>query len=271
MDMRMPRMSGLAACRELKRSHATRLIPVVLMTGFPDRQNRIEAIEVGADDFLTKPIDFQELQARARSLVRLKRYTDDLESADGVIMSLALTVEARDPYTDGHCQRLASYAVALGRRLQLPDDDLRALRRGGFLHDLGKIAVSDTILQKAGPLTSDEFGVMKQHPLLGEHLCGNLRALHRVRPIVRHHHEHLDGSGYPDRLRGDAIPLLAQILGIVDVYDVMTTERPYRTAVAPERVREELVDQVRRGWRSQALVEAFLGVLEGQSPDPLAA
>jgi putative two-component system response regulator len=259
MDVRMPKRTGFEACEQLKRDSATRLIPVVLMTGSAEREDRIRAIEVGADDFLTKPIDDQELRARVRSLIRFKRYTDDLDSAEAVIFSLALTVEARDAYTNGHCQRLAAYAEGLGGRLHLPDEDLAALHRGAYLHDIGKIAIADAILMKPGPLSPEEFKKIKEHPVIGDRLCGNLRALHRVRPIVRHHHERLDGTGYPDGLHGDAIPLLAQITGIVDVYDALTTQRPYKPAFSAEVAFDTLREDVRRGWRRQDLVDLFVG------------
>jgi len=257
-DVRMPKRNGFDLCRELKQNPATRLTPVVLMTGAAEREDRIRAIEAGADDLLAKPIDEQELIARVRSLVRLKRYTDDLDSAEEVILSLALTVEARDPYTDGHCQRLASYAVTLGQRLQLGHEDLEALRRGGYIHDIGKIAIPDSILLKAGPLTSQEFETMKTHPVIGDRLCGRLRALHRVRPIVRYHHERLDGTGYPDGLRGDAIPLLAQITAIADVYDAITTARTYKAAQPPEVAYEALITEAHKGWKRRDLVDLFV-------------
>jgi putative two-component system response regulator len=258
MDVRMPQCDGFEACRRLKQDPATRLIPVVLMTGSVERDDRIRAIEAGADDFLTKPVDEPELRARVRSLVRLKKYTDDLDSAESVILSLALTVEARDPYTQGHCERLASYAVTLGQRLGLPEEDLAALHRGGYLHDIGKIAIPDAILMKPGPLTDAEFAQMKQHPVIGDRLCGNLRALHHVRPIVRYHHERLDGSGYPEGLSGDDVPVLAQIIAIVDVFDALTTPRPYASMRTHDAAHEELRREARRGWRDARLVEEFI-------------
>jgi putative two-component system response regulator len=203
-------------------------------------------------------VDESELTARVRSLIRLKRYTDDLDSAESVILSLARTVEARDPCTEGHCERLSRYAVTLGRRLRLADEDVAALHRGGYLHDLGKIAIPDAILTKPGPLTPAEYEAMKRHAAIGETLCGNLRALTRVRPIVRHHHEKLDGSGYPDGLKGGAIPLLAQVIGVVDVFDALTTWRAYKSAVPAESALLQLDREVRQGWRSRALVDELI-------------
>jgi putative two-component system response regulator len=258
LDVRMPGRDGFDVCRELKRHPATRLTPVVLITGEHSDEDRLRAIEAGADDFLTKPVNNQELRARVRSLTRLKQYTDDLGSAESVILSLGQTVEVRDPYTKGHCQRLAQYAVSLGRALQLDEEDLGALYRGGYLHDLGKVAVPDAILLKPGPLTKDEFAAMKQHTVVGEQLCGDLKALRNVRPIVRHHHERLDGSGYPDGLSGDDVPVLAQIMSVVDVYDAITTDRPYHAARGDETAFEQLEDEVRRGWKDAGLVNAFI-------------
>lgn len=257
-DLQLPGIDGFEVCRRIKRGVATRLIPVVLITGLDARQHRLEGIVAGADDFLSKPYDVQELKARVQSLLRLKRYTDDLESAESVILSLAMTVEARDRYTQGHCERLAHYACLLGEAVGCRDDELRALRLGGYLHDVGKIAVPDAVLQKPGALTESEYDVIKQHPIVGERLCGSLRSLAPVRPIVRHHHERLDGLGYPDRLQGDDVPLLAQIVGIVDVYDALTTARPYRGAMSDTEAFAELRREAAEGLRQRELVEAFI-------------
>jgi putative two-component system response regulator len=263
LDVMMPDLDGFETCRLLKSRGATRLIPIVLVTALRDPSDRIRGIDAGADDFISKPFNPHELRARVRSLVRIKRYTDDLESADAMILSLAMTIEARDLMTDGHCQRLAAYANALGARIGLPENDLGALRRGGFLHDIGKIGIPDAILMKAGPLTADEYALMQTHTVIGDRLCGELRSLRAVRPIVRSHHERLDGSGYPDHLRGDAIPLLAHIMGIVDVFDAITTDRPYRRAATATQACEELVREAKRGKHGVDLVSAFVGLVEG--------
>jgi putative two-component system response regulator len=257
-DIRMPNRDGFDLCRELKASPGTRLMPVVLMTGMEEATDRIRAIEAGANDLLSKPIDQPELKARVRSLMQLKHFTDDLDSAEAVLRNLALWIEARDSYTEGHCDRLGRYATDLGRTLQLSEDDLMTLSRGGYFHDIGKIALPDSILLKPGPLTPEEYEKMKEHPVIGDKLCGDLRALHHVRPIVRHHHERQDGSGYPDGLAGDAIPLLAQIISIVDVFDALTTTRPYHRALPVEEGLEELRKEARSGRHRMELVEAFV-------------
>lgn len=258
LDVMLPGINGFEICRRLKEQALTRLIPVVLLTSLDAPQHKIEGITAGADDFLTKPIQFAELIARAASLVKLKRYTDDLESAESVIRSLALTIEARDPYTQGHCQRLAAYSLAVGRALTLDADDLATLERGAYLHDVGKIGVADAVLLKQTRLDAQEYAEMQQHTIIGERLCGELRSLRGVRAIVRHHHERLDGTGYPDGLRGDAIPLTAQIVGVVDAYDAMTTTRPYRQALGEEKACAELRADASRGVLNAEIVRVFL-------------
>lgn len=264
LDVQMPGLDGFEVCRRIKTDPTTRLIPVVLITGLSDQRSRIEGIEAGADDFVNKPFDADELRARIRSLVRLKQFTDDLDSAESVILSLALTVEARDACTSGHCQRLAQYATMLGSALKLSDEELAALHRGGYLHDVGKIGIPDAVLLKPHKLTEAEFTQMKTHTIIGETLCGPLRSLALVRPIVRHHHERLDGSGYPDRLSGNEIPLLAQIVGIVDAFDAITTNRPYRRAQPQRFAFEELRADAARGLCSRDLVERFIETIEQQ-------
>ena len=254
MDVIMPTLDGFETCRRLKSDPATRLVPVVLITALQGTRERVRGLEVGADDFLSRPLHTAELTARVKSLLRIKRFTDELDSAESVILSLALTIEARDSKTDGHCQRLARYAVTLGRELGLNDDDLGALVKGGYLHDIGKVGIPDAILNKPSGLSPDEWEVMRKHPVIGDKLCGELRSLRRVRPIVRHHHERLDGSGYPDGLRGQAIPLLAQVLSAVDVFDALTTIRPYKAALPLEEAFEILNGEVRRGWRNPEIV-----------------
>ena len=272
LDVMMPLMNGFETCEAIKRQASTRLIPVVLVTALQEIEAKIKGLEVGADDFLTRPVNAPELHARVRSLLRLRHYISDLDSADAVIRSLAMTIEARDGYTNGHCQRLAAYAAALGRELGLGEDDLAALEAGGYLHDIGKVGVPDAILLKRGQLTSEEADLMKRHPIIGDRLCGELRVLSRVRPIVRHHHERLDGSGYPDGRAGDAIPLLAQIVGIVDVFDALTTDRPYRAATTPDVACKMLEDEVVRAWRRRDLVGTFTSIVrEGRVAVPVGA
>ncbi|HEY7501772.1 MAG TPA: HD domain-containing phosphohydrolase [Vicinamibacterales bacterium] len=262
LDVNMPGLNGIEVCRHLKQDPANRLTPVVLVTGMAQREKRIEGLEAGADDFLSKPVDAQELLARVRTLIRLKRYTDDLDSAASLVIALALLVEARDGNTEGHCHRMANYATALGRALDLGEADLQALHRGGFLHDIGMLAIPDAVLKKQGPLDPDEFELMKTHTTVGDSLCSTLRSLEPVRPIIRHHHERLDGSGYPDGLTGDDVPLIAQIIGVVDVYDAVTTRRPYQGPHSSQEAIDILRGQVVRGWRRKDLIDVFADLVE---------
>ena len=277
LDVTMPGIDGIEVCRRLKSDPETRLIPVVLLTGLTASHDRLRGIEAGADDFLSKPPVMVELEARVRSLTRLKRYTDELDSAESVILSLGLVIEARDPNTDGHCQRLAMYSTALGVRLGLADDQLVALNRGGFLHDVGKVGIPDAVLLKAGRLTAAEYALMQEHTVIGDRLCSELRLLDEVRPIVRHHHERPDGTGYPDRLKGDAIPLLARILSVVDVYDALTTNRPYRQAITTDQAVGKLREDAAKGWLFEAIVEEFASFTSQEDfrqlklPDPVRA
>jgi putative two-component system response regulator len=266
VDLMVPRGHGYDLCRRLKEQSATRFVPVVIVTAQSDRRDRLKGIEAGCDDFLIKPFDSAELHARIQSLVRLKRYTDELESAEAVILGMGATIEARDPTTNGHCQRLAHYATRLGKALSLDDTDLAALERGGFLHDIGKIAVPDAVLLKGGQLDPHESRVMRKHPIVGDSLCTGLRSLAKVRPIVRHHHERLDGTGYPDGLHNGEVPLLAQIVGVVDVFDALTTERPYRAARPADEAFEVLSEEASRGWRDRVLVDAFIDLLTPHTP-----
>ena len=268
LDVMMPSPNGFDVCRVLKADAATRLIPVVLNTALQASEDRIKGFNAGADDFISKPFNAHELRARVRSLLRVKRYTDDLDSAESVILSLALTIEARDRCTEGHCDRLSRYGAALGRLIGLGETEIGVLARAGILHDIGKVGIPDAILLKPDRLTRAEYAVMQQHTVIGDRLCGELRSLRLVRPIVRHHHERLDGSGYPDGLRGDAIPLFAQIIAVVDVYDALTTARPYKPAMPMARALEELTLEADRGWHQRDLVDAFASIASTETSRP---
>jgi cyclic di-GMP phosphodiesterase len=250
-DVRMPGKSGYEFCRELKSDPATRLIPFVLITGLTDSSDKVRGIEAGADDFLNKPVLAEELTARVKSLLRVKEFTDELETADSVLCTLGLSVESRDPYTEGHCERLAVRAAAL--------------RRGGYLHDLGKIAVPDAILKKGSDLTLQEWEIMKQHPVTGETICKPLKSLRLVLPIIRHHHEHADGSGYPDGMQAGEIPLLPRVLQVVDVYDALRTARPYKPALAHDQAAQTMREEARQGLWDAELVNEFFSMVEERS------
>jgi len=257
LDIMMPKLNGFQVCERLKNDPDTMLTPVIIVTSSSSMDNRVRGIEAGADDFLVKPFERVELTARVRSLLRLKRYTDELERAETVLFALARAIEGKDPYTKGHCERLSSYSVKLARRLGRPDADIEALRQGGIVHDIGKVAVPEAILLKPGRLSEEEMAVMREHPVVGESICCNLRSFRDVIPIIRHHHEKCNGTGYPDGLEGEAIPITARILQVVDVYDSLTTERPYKPAFSIEKTLGIMREEVEKGWWDPEIFSVF--------------
>lgn len=257
LDVMMPGMDGFEVCRRLKQDEQTRLIPIVFVTALNDRRARLRGIEAGGDDFLTKPFDQLELSARVKSLIRQKRLNEDLDHAGQVLFSIARTVESRDPNTGDHCERLVLRGKAFGEFLNLSRTDVRDLMWGGYLHDIGKVGIPDEVLLKQGKLTDEEWYIMRQHVSIGERICQPLRTMRGVVPIIRHHHERWDGSGYPDNLVGDQIPYLAQVFQIIDIYDALTNDRPYKTAFSEEQSLAILHEETAKGWRSPMLVEQF--------------
>jgi putative two-component system response regulator len=266
LDVVMPRPTGFEICQAMKAKPEIRLIPVILLTSLNSDSDRIHGIMCGADDFLNKPFNKHELLARVHSLLRLKQFTDELDNAETVLFSLALTIEAKDPYTEGHCDRLSKYSISLGEKLGLPEDLSVALRRGGLIHDIGKLAVPEHILLKPGPLTPEERKIMEQHTVIGERICAPLRSFRHVLPIIRHHHEKQDGSGYPDGLKGAQVPLTARILQITDIYDALTTDRPYRKALPFEKAIAIMREEVKRGWWDGSILDEFEAVVHGYGP-----
>ena len=257
LDVMMPGMDGFEVCRHLKQDEQTRLTPIVFVTALDDRRSRLRGIEAGGDDFLTKPFDQLELSARVKSLIRQKRLNEDLDHAEQVLFSIARTVESRDPNTGDHCERLVSRGQSFGEFLGLSRSEIRDLMWGGYLHDIGKVGIPDSVLLKPGKLTPEEWQIMQQHVLIGETICQPLRTMRGVVPIIRHHHERWDGSGYPDGLVGDQIPYLAQVFQIIDIYDALTSERPYKKAMSADEALSILEEETAKGWRNPMLFERF--------------
>lgn len=265
-DVHMQGMSGVELCACIKGEPRWQLTPIVLLTAQADLESRVAGLAAGADDFFAKPVEFAELRTRVAVLLRGKDLLDQLEHSENVITTLGTTIEARDPYTAGHCQRLAQYATALGHALGVDAAMLKALWLGGFLHDLGKVAVPDRILLKPGGLNVDERSTIQIHPVVGAQMVESMRTLAGVRPLIRHHHERYDGSGYPDGLRGEAIPLGARIMAVVDVYDALHTERPYKAAMSPAQAVAILLRETEAGAWDPYIVTTFIGVLGTLGP-----
>jgi putative two-component system response regulator len=261
LDVGLPGVDGIALCRKIRGLAETRRLPVIFLTGNDEEAVIERAMAAGGDDYVLKPFRRRELLARVHAAIERFRAIRDLDDAESVLMSLARAVEAKDEATADHCDRLSRMAVALGRRLGLSDPDLDALRKGGILHDIGKIGVPDAILLKPGPLTSVERTIMKTHAVIGANLVAPLRTMGRTVEIVRHHHERFDGTGYPDGIKGDAIPRLARVFQVCDIFDALTTERPYKRAMTPGAALRILREETDRGWSDREAVAAFASML----------
>lgn len=261
IDVAAQELGAVEFCRMLKKASATQFLPVFVMTACDDLENEVLAIEAGADEFLVAPLRPRAFLARVQASLRHKAMIDSLDDSETVLFSLAQSVEERDRDLGQHCQRLALMAAAMGLALDLPPSDILALQRGGYLHDVGKVAIPDHILFKPGALTPEEWEIMKTHAERGERICSSMRSLAPVLPIIRHHHERWDGTGYPDGLKGEEIPLLARILQLADIYDALTTARPYKRALSPDDALNVLREEVAKGWRDPRLVETFSDIL----------
>lgn len=267
LDLDLPSMRGDEVCRRLKRDPATRWIPIVMVTAMADSGNKIAAWDNGADEFLTKPFHMVEVVARCRSLLRIRRLIEERDSAEAVVFALARAVEAKSPFTHGHSARVLRFCLALASAVGVDGRDRDLLRKGSLLHDIGKISIPDAILNKPGSLTDGEYDVIKQHPDQGAHIVEPLVSMRDAIPLIRWHHERLDGLGYPDGLRGDEIPLLVRILSVCDVYDSLASDRPYRSSIPHHVCLEILRDNALGGGLDPELVAMFarLGL---ESPRP---
>ncbi|QEG38576.1 HD domain-containing phosphohydrolase [Roseimaritima ulvae] len=269
LDARLPGIDGLEVCRRLKADMQFRTIPVVILTTSSNGEDVTEAVEAGADEFLSKPINRAELTVRLRSITRMHSHNAEMIGAESVAMALARAVACKDGYSSGHVEQVANYAVDFGKFLGFDSAELKSLRYGAILHNVGKIAIPDSILEKTGPLTPRERALFHQHPRVGCDICAPLKPLKSVLPTIRHHKEHYDGTGYPDGLRGDEIPLNAQIVGIVDVYSALTNDRPFRRAKSHQEALEILRERAVNGTHNPKLVEQFISSHDSPATDLL--
>lgn len=262
LDLMMPKISGYEVCRSIKQNRDTQFIPVIVITALQELDDKLKAIELGADDFLVKPFNKLELITRIKSLLRMKELHDDLDHSENILFSLAEALEAKDIYTRGHSERVAKYSIELAKRLGFSPREIEVVRKGGLLHDIGKIGVREDILLKPGRLTDEEMAHVKSHPQRGFDICQSLKSLENALPCIRSHHERYDGGGYPDNLKNDHIPMFGQILAVADSYDAMTTDRPYRKALPKETAIKILEDEINSGQWNPDIVRIFLQILQ---------
>lgn len=261
LDRHMPQVNGDEVCRRLRQELGDAMLPVIMITSDCRRDDLSSALKAGATDFIHKPFHPVEYLARVESALEHKRLIRQLDHAESALFALARMVEAKDENTGDHCSRLAHHALVFGQHLGLSRDELEALRRGGVLHDIGKLSIPDSILLKPGQLTPDEWILMQEHTVIGAQLCSSLKSMSLTVPIIRSHHERWDGSGYPDRLKGTDIPLLARVFQIIDIYDALTYARPYKPALNMEDVIRIFEEECRQGWRDPELCGEFLSLL----------
>lgn len=264
LDTTLPGTDGYVVCRQLKQNKLTDRVPIILLADHATSTDRSKGLQAGADDVLGKPFHRLELLLRVSSLLKIKSLHDQLDEVENVILALSRIMEARDQYTQAHTERVAEYAVSLGDDIGLSDEDQRLIYRAALLHDIGKVGISELILNKPGALTPEETRIMREQSVLSAEICSPLRSTPQIVPIIRHIHEHYDGTGYPDHLVGEQIPLGARILGIADAYDAMTSHRPYRPALSAAKARALLATGAGLQW-DKRLVERFLDLLERQT------
>ena len=258
LDIMMPKLDGYEVCKMVKANEKTRFTPIVMITALSELEAKIKGLDVGADDFLSKPFNKLELLARVRSLLRIKNLHDDLDSSENIIFTLALALEAKDPYTGGHSERVADIAKGIAIEMGLPEEVQNKIHKAGILHDIGKIGVKESILNKEGRLDTEEYEEVVNHPALGANICEPLRSLTDVIPMIRHHHEKFNGTGHPDGLVGKDIPLGARIMAIADTFDAMTSVRPYRKALENEAALRIMESEMDAGQWDPEILKVFI-------------
>ncbi|MEW6002491.1 MAG: HD domain-containing phosphohydrolase [Nitrospirota bacterium] len=267
VDVMMPGMDGFELCSRLKDLEGKRFFPVILLTALTDRKSRIKGIESGADDFISKPFDTTELLIKIKSLLKLKTLQEELDHSENIILTLAVAMEARDPYTKGHSTRVSELSASFASFLDLTQKDQEEMKKAGILHDIGKICLSESLLHKPEALTEEEVAAIKRHTLLGEEICRPLVSMRWILPAIRHHHERWDGTGFPDRLAREDIPMMARILSVVDSFDAMVSERPYRPSRTVEAAMEVMKSEKEKGQWDPELLEYFLEMMDSFQRD----
>ena len=261
LDVMMPGIDGFELCSRLKDISGKRFFPVILLTALNDKKSKLRGIESGADDFMSKPFDTAELIMKIKSLLKVKSLNDELDHSENIIMTLAVAMEARDPYTKGHSSRVSKLSADFVLYLGLSEKDRQEMQKAGILHDIGKICLSESLLRKPGPLTKEEVEMIKTHTILGEDLCRPLVSMKNILPAIRHHHERWDGMGFPDGLAGEDIPLMARILSIVDAFDAMVSVRPYRDRRSVKETIETMLDEQFSGQWDSELLSYFIDMV----------
>jgi putative two-component system response regulator len=261
LDVMMPGMNGFALCSKLKALAGRRFFPVVLVTALNELEDKIAGLEAGADDFLTKPFHTVELVTKIRSLLRLRKLQGELDHSEDIILTLAIAIEAKDPYTKGHSERVGNLAKEFASYIGLPVEDQHLLHKAGILHDIGKIGIDDYILHKSGNLTAGELKSVREHVIIGEHICKPLYSARQILPVIRHHHERWDGTGFPDGLKGEEIPFFARIVAITDTFDAMVSKRPYRAAFSAEEALRRIDEEKLRDQWDPLLLDRFIGMI----------
>ena len=264
LDIMMPNMNGFDVCKTIKDDPNNRMIPIIMITALSDSEDKIRAIDCGADDFINKPFDKLELLARINSLLRIKHLNDQLENAENILFSMARILELKDPFTKGHIDRTTELAVKLGKHIDLSKEELDNLRKGAMLHDIGKIVIPDSILSKYENLTEAETEIVKKHPVLGYEICKPMISLKETLPVIRSHHERIDGTGYPDGLKGEEIPLIARIMSVADNYDSLVYHKSYSLGVPASEAIMHLISDADRNILDRKVVEKLIDIIKEQ-------
>lgn len=264
LDVMMPGINGYDLCKKLKSIAAKRFFPIILLTGLDQLEDKITGIEAGADDFFSKPFNKIEFTTKIRSLLKLKKLQDDLDHSEDIILTLAVAIEAKDPYTKGHSERVSNLSKKLAKFIGLSEGESITIKKAATLHDIGKIGLREDILHKKEPLHENELELLMRHPVIGENICNPLHSLKQILPGIRYHHERWDGKGYPDKLKGEEIPIIARIISVIDSFDAIVSERPYRRSHNTNEALNLMNTEKSSGQWDPWLIERFVRMIENE-------